>query len=120
MAITLEDRAARICRQENLPNPKVEHLEFGFQRIKLVCRSMAEFDTLLHRAIKLRDVKIVRTWTCFAGGVYEGYIWLMDEADADAYHAKMEEKRAYLEDWWQRYHNADEETRSLMACGKIG
>lgn len=119
MKMTLEARAARICRQENLLPPKVEPLEFGYQWIELSARSLVEFDTLLHRAKKLRGVKIVRTWTCFAGGVYEGYIWLMTTEDADAYHTKMEERNAYLEDWWTRYHNADEETRRLMACGKI-
>ena len=58
-------------------------------------------------------------WYCAEGGVFEGSVYAMDAADHAELVRLMNEEAARLEDWWQRYHVADEETRRLMACGAI-
>ena len=53
------------------------------------------------------------------GGVFEGVVYAMDAADKAELDRICNEERARVEDWWQRYHVADDETRRLMACGAI-
>ena len=50
---------------------------------------------------------------------FEAYLYVMPLEDYTQLKAKSKVEQDKLEDWWQRYHNADAETRRLMACGAI-
>ena len=66
------------------------------------------------------QMKAFTPWTKggFETGKYRNVFVEMGYEPA-AVDAKLKEEADRLEDWWQRYHVADEETRRLMACGAI-
>lgn len=43
----------------------------------------------------------------------------MDAAAHDELMQKVREANRRVNEWWERYHVADAETRRLMACGAI-
>lgn len=96
-----------------------QQLKFGFKRAAFDCGSYEEMYAVEKIFGGMNGVS-VHSWHCSDGGFFEGRVYAMDAAD----HAELErlsaEESARIEDWWQRYHVADEETRRLMACGAIG
>ena len=58
------------------------------------------------------------SWKCFDGG-FEGYVYVMESAEYDRYKAESNAEQARHWNWWERYHDADAETKRLMACGAI-
>ena len=94
-----------------------QNMQFGYRRARLQCKNDMEFQTIWNLARKIKNIR-VDTWVC-CEGEFEGYVYLMYEADWCEMQRKQEDERARLEDWWQRYHVADPGTKSLMACGAI-
>ena len=48
-----------------------------------------------------------------------GAITVMLSGSDNGYIKQQTAEKARLENWWRRYHEADAETRRLMACGAI-
>ena len=57
-------------------------------------------------------------WSC-SEGIFEGRVYAMDSGEQEELERQSTAEMAAVEDWWQRYHAADEETRRLMACGAL-
>ena len=90
---------------------------FGYKRAKISCHSWAEY-TAVEAALRRNKSLRVDYWVCF-DGEFEAYLYVMPLEDYTQLKAKSKVEQDKLEDWWQRYHNADAETRRLMACGAI-
>lgn len=116
MVTNFEKRMYLFAKKHNL-TLGWQNLQLGYRRACLPCQNDVEFHTVWSLAQKMKNVK-VETWVCYEGE-FEGYIYAMDEAQWREMKQKQEEERNRLEDWWQRYHIADSETRRLMACGAI-
>lgn len=93
-------------------------LKFGYKRAVVRCDSWDEFDYLRNALAKRKQIHI-ESWYCNGGGFFEGNVYIMAQEDYEGLNAAQKEEQQRLENWWQRYHNADAETRRLMACGKI-
>lgn len=115
--LTFDERIALKAKQYGLI-PKWQQLKYGFKRAVFDCDSFDEMHAIEKIVQRMGDVHCDR-WYCAAGGVFEGCVYAMDAADYAELSRLMDEESARLEDWWQRYHVADEETRRLMACGAI-
>lgn len=50
---------------------------------------------------------------------FNGHIFVMPVKERDEWMTLCKQDQERLDDWWRRYHAADEETRRLMACGAI-
>lgn len=93
-------------------------LKFGYKRAVIHCDNWSEFDYLRNALAKRKQMHI-NYWHCSDGGFFEGNIYIMALEDYEGLKAAQKEEQRKVENWWQRYHNADAETRRLMACGAI-
>lgn len=116
MADTLK-QLELFAKQNNLTVER-EALRFGHNRAKISCHSYKEMASVVSKLSRKRNMAIIKTWAC-SEGEFEGYVYVMDLQAKAEYEARVKEEQARLEDWWQRYHSADIETRRLMACGTI-
>ena len=119
MAMTLKARASKLCRQNGFLPPEEVKMKYDFPGVRIEARSEREYWSIIVSVQKKRRLMVAHRWRCSDGGVFEGSIILMDPDDYFMQAEMQRKETARLEDWWQRYHNADEETRSLMACGMI-
>ena len=92
-------------------------LRFGYKRAKIPCHSWAEY-TAVEAALRRNKSLHVDDWVCF-DGEFEAYLYVMPLEDYTQLKAKSKVEQDKQEDWWQRYHAANDETRRLMACGAI-
>lgn len=90
----------------------------GTWEAEFECGDYDEFCTVLQAVKKMKNVR-VNIWTNSDGGVFEGYVHAMEHDDWIQFSKHCAEEKQRIEDWWLRYHNADAETRKLMACGAI-
>lgn len=111
-----EPKIAMICKQHGI-SYKIRQLKFGYERVEIECDSYAE---LVELRDELRKVKgaAVDTVAHFMGE-FSGRLCIMDAADEEELLELVNEETGRVEDWWNRYHVADAETRRLMACGAI-
>lgn len=93
-------------------------LKFGYKRAIIRCDSWNEFDYLRNALAKRKQIH-TDSWHCGDGGVFEGAVYIMFQEDYERLKSAQEAEQRKVENWWQRYHNADAETRRLMACGAI-
>lgn len=114
--MTVKTRIEMFC-SKNQFEYEWQPLRFGFERAAVVCNSWHQHQAVAELARKLKGVA-VRTWTCNLGE-FEGYVYLMDAKDEDELYRLLTEEARRNEDWWQRYHAADQETKRLMARGDI-
>ena len=112
----LAARIRRLCSQYAY-SMQWQAVTFGYNRAVIACDNLDDFQIVLHQVQRLKGAH-VETWTAY-DGVFEGYVYIMDADDHIAWQAANAEQMARVEAWWQRYHDADEETRRLMACGAI-
>lgn len=117
--LSFEARIESVCRRKGIHLPKVEQLEWGFTRLRIDVDSWTELELAKHYMGNVKGAVIVRSWWNGDGGYFEGAVWLMDESEHAEYQRKTDERTAYLDDWWRRWHDADDETRRLMNCGAI-
>ena len=115
--LTFDERIALKTKRYGL-TPRWQQLKYGFKRAVFDCDSFEEMYAVEKIVQSIEDAHCDR-WYCAEGGVFEGSVYAMDAADHAELKRLMNEGSARLEDWWQRYHVADEETRRLMACGAI-
>lgn len=115
--LAFDERIALMSKRHGL-SVMWQQLKFGFKRAAFDCNSYEEMYAV-ENILERMDGVFVHRWHCADGGFFEGRVYAMDAAD----HAELErlfnEESARIENWWQRYHAADEETRRLMACGAI-
>lgn len=115
--LAFDERIALMSKRHGL-SVVWQQLKFGFKRAAFDCDSYEEMYAV-ENILERMDGVFVHRWHCADGGFFEGRVYAMDAAD----HAELErlssEESTRIEDWWQRYHVADEETRRLMACGAI-
>lgn len=97
---------------------KWQQLKYGFSRAVIDCGSYEEMYAV-EKLLTSKANAACDRWSCNLGGVFEGVVYAMDAADKAELDRICNEERARVEDWWQRYHVADDETRRLMACGAI-
>lgn len=103
--------------RENNVEFQWQQLKFGYKRAKIPCYSWEEYKEL-ESALKRNKALRVDCWTCF-NGEFEAYLYIMPQEDYVQLQAQNKAEQDKVEKWWLRYHNADEGTRRLMACGAI-
>lgn len=95
-----------------------EKCKYGYERAKFSFDNYTELEKVRNYLYKA-DSFSIDTWTNSDGGVFEGYLFVMDRKNFQELQSKLEEDKRINEDWWNRYHFADLETKALMACGAI-
>lgn len=95
-----------------------QDMVFGHRRACISCGSRNEFQLAMTLAKKLKGVW-TDYWFCSDGGVFESYVYAMDADEHRRFLEEAKREQDRVEDWWQRYHAADTDTRRLMACGAI-
>lgn len=94
-----------------------QNLKYGYKWARFVCETPDEMSAILKLLWDSGSVWVDRL-ACYEGE-FEGYVYAMDRKDRAGFERQQEAERSQLEDWWMRYHIADQETRRLMACGDI-
>lgn len=115
--LTFDERIALRMQRFGL-TARWQQLKYGFKRAVIDCGSYEEMYAV-EKVLKGMDGVFIHRWHCSEGGYFEGHVYAMDAADNAELERLSAEASARIEDWWQRYHVADEETRRLMACGAI-
>lgn len=110
-------RIESFCRRRGY-NIQWQDLKFGFQRAILTFDNSISYTKAQTEVCKIPETHF--NFKSFYEGKFEGRICLMYKPDFETLDFKLKAEAAANQDWWQRYHDADEETRRLMASGKIG
>ena len=111
MKQSFQSRILLCCKKYNL-TPKWITTCYGYTAVKFECDSLAEakaVESIFHYRKGLWCILHTASWT----------VTVMDEKEHNELVEKQAEEMAKVNDWWERYHVADEETRKLMACGAI-
>ena len=116
MSLKCEPKVALLCKKYGM-SYRLRPLRFGFERIEIECDSYAILDGLRSELRKIKGAAVDSA--CHFMGQFSGRITVLDADDEEELDALLKEERDRIEEWWQRYHAADEETRRLMACGAI-
>lgn len=116
MALTPKSRIERFCTKNRLDH-EWQMLKFGFERAVVPVGDRRQLSLVLEMAEALKGVA-VSYWECGIG-TFSGYVYLMAQEDDAELKRLLDEGVSQSWDWWNRYRVADEEVRSLMACGAI-
>lgn len=111
MKQSFQSRILLCCKKYNL-TPKWMTTCYGYTAVKFECDSLAEakaVESIFHYRKGLWCILHTASWT----------VTVMDEKEHNELVEKQAEEMFRVNDWWIRYHNADENTRRLMACGAI-
>lgn len=111
MKQSFQSRILLCCKKYSL-NPKWMTTCYGYTAVKFECDSLAEaeaVESIFHYRKGLWCILHTASWA----------VTVMDEKEHNELVEKQAEEMFRVNDWWIRYHNADEETRKLMACGAI-
>ena len=92
-------------------------LKFGYTRALLICNSYEQYVSVRTAAQKMDGVSC--DYSHVHSRIFEGRLYLMPAADKDALDILLAQEKKVCDDWWQRYHLADTNTRKLMACGAV-
>lgn len=106
-----ESKIALIAKRYNL-SYKWTALRFGYRRVEIECE---DFDEAYAVSCMLQRHKGV--WSKWAADGHT--VYAMDATAHDELMQKVREANRRVNEWWERYHVADAETRRLMACGAI-
>ena len=94
-----------------------QDIKYGYRRARFICESREEMTAILN--LLWHTGGIWADFWCCLEGEFEGYVYAMDQDDRKGFEREQKKEQKRIEDWWIRYHFADEETRRLMACGEI-
>ena len=94
-----------------------QDIKYGYRRVRFTCETHEKMVSLLKPLNKAQ--KIWTDFQCNFAGNFEGYVYVMERKDWEAFKQEREKEQKHNEDWWLRYHLADTGTRRLMACGKV-
>ena len=111
-----EKKVAMICRKYGLAY-RMQPLKFGYERAEIEFDNYALQEGVREKLHRIRGVSVDSA--AHFRGQFRGRLTVMDKQDAEELAEKLRKEQARIEDWWQRYHVADEETRRRMACGAI-
>ena len=117
MTEKFEVKIMKFAKKHNL-SYRFQDLKFGFRRIVFDTCSYEEHEYLSYLLGRIKGIDVSQ-WQCNAGGVFEGYLYVMDNTDHETLTRELEREVKESYDWWHRYTNANKETQRLMACGKI-
>ena len=95
-----------------------QELKYDTRRAVIHCDSWNQLSYIKNAFSRVSGIR-VDDCVIFGGGVVDGYIYIMTAEESDRLKAEMNAESKACRDWWKRYHDADEETRRLMACGAI-
>lgn len=116
MSNKCEAKVAMICKKYGI-GYRLRPLKFGFERMEIDCESYAILTGLGDEIKGIRGVSVESN--AHFDGEFTGVLCVMDASANTKLRALLKEEQDRVEDWWQRYHVADEDTRRLMACGAI-
>lgn len=112
-----KNKVTLACKRYNL-DVNFCGLKYGYERAKIPCDSFHEMEAIEAKFSRLKGL-CVEHWYVSSACAFTGYVYIIGEDDYNSLAAKEAAEKAYLNDWWTRYHYADAETRRLMACGAI-
>ena len=95
---------------------KIIPCKYGYECIEVACENRLEREAVVD-AVKIKGAMI----ETFFPGIHDsiGVVRVHDAARYSECRKKIAEDLARVEDWWKRYHEADDATKKLMACGKV-
>lgn len=100
---TFERKVKTFCTRNGL-SCKWEPLAYNGCRAEIRTTDWYHHRAILEAARRLKSI-CVRDWHCGLGGVWEGYVYLQDAADAERIDAIIKEEIQRHDNWWQVYHN---------------
>lgn len=115
--MNLELKLNNLARKHNFEYTW-EPMAYNARRAVIVVGSWNQLEYIRNVFKRVKNVR-VDNWKCFDGDYFEGCVYVMDEEEYARYKAECDAERARHDDWWKRYHYADDETKRLMACGEI-
>jgi len=99
-----EKRISAFCARHRL-SYEWQSLKYNGRRAFVESADRSQHAAALAAARRLKGVR-VSDWTCGAGGVWEGRIYLQDAADASRMEEAAKIEWEHLENWWAANHNA--------------
>lgn len=90
---------------------KRRDLDFCYFDYVIYCENYDLYDMIIRKAIKSHVYN--------GSHLYCKAVYVMDSVAIAPYESAEDKKIERANNWWIRYHNADEETRRLMSCGAI-
>ena len=95
-----------------------QDLKYDTRRAVIHCDSWNQLGYIKNALSRIGGVKI-EDCTIYGGGVFDGYVYVMTAEESDRLRSELAAESKAHWDWWQRYHDADAETKRLMACGSV-
>ena len=117
--MTLYKKLERMCTKHGFHPPVEQKLYFGYTAYAIDTDSWEDFLLSQQLITKMPGATGTGRWYNGDGGVFEGRIRVMDTELIEQYNQEVRKYNQYVEDWWNRYHQANKEERRLMECGKI-
>ena len=112
-----KNKVTLVCKRNNL-SASFRCLKYGYERAEISCASYREMQAVESYFLRFKGLHITH-WYASSDRAFEGRVYIIGQDDYKALTEKQAAEKARLENWWIRYHNADAETRRLMACGAI-
>ena len=97
----------------------VQKLTFGYERVLLDFTNDRDGFWQMCRWLDKKKTLHYETSCPYSPIHFIGYIKVMPAKERDQWMTLCRQDSDRIDDWWRRYHAADEETRRLMACGAI-
>ena len=112
-----KNKVTLVCKRNNL-SVSFRCLKYGYERAEIPCASYREMQAVEAYFRRFKGLHITH-WYASSDRAFEGRVYIIGNDDYKALTEKQAVEKARLENWWIHYHNADAETRRLMACGAI-
>ena len=114
--MNIELTLSKLAKKHNF-NYTWQNTAYETRRAVIPCGSYEQLTYIYNVLSRVKNINIT-TWNCFEGE-YEGYVYIMSSDDAEKLRTESTAEQNRSNNWWNRYHIADMETRKLMACGAI-
>ena len=106
----------KLAKKHNF-NYQWQACKYDTRRAVIHCESYNQLSYICNVLSRVKTFSIT-TWKCFENN-FDGYIYVMAMDDAEKLRTESTAEQNRSNNWWNRYHIADMETRKLMACGAI-
>ena len=94
-----------------------QETKYNTKRAVIHCESYNQLSYICDVLSRVQNINIT-TWKCFENN-FDGYIYVMSSDDTEKLRTENSAEQNRNNNWWERYHIADMETRKLMASGAI-
>lgn len=111
------EKRLKLFAEKNGLQIRFHEMKYGAVRAVIYCSTPDELGATFSTLNKVRGMSV--EFKSIHDGEYEGRVYVMERSEKERIDAECAAEMKRLKDWWQRYHEADEETRKLMASGKI-